>query len=150
MSPGFSSNIDNIQSMSTNTPSRKTYDHRLRNLVYTTKDVSLALDLGVPRSTAYGWIRNEPPEVVNVLSVLAQRLGKVFSSASTWHKLIKYRGWLRPRKRLHPAKLKVGIRTERPDEKRHIDTSVIKLLDGTKAYIHGVELFLDRSLVHPK
>jgi transposase InsO family protein len=74
----------------------------------------------------------------NVLSVLAQRLGKVFASASTWHKLIKERGWRRPRKRLHPAKPKVGIRTERPDEKWHIDTSVIKLLDGTKAYIHGV------------
>jgi putative transposase len=257
--------------MSTNIPSPKTYDHRLRNLVYTTKDVSLALDLGVPRSTAYGWVRNEPPEVItldalnldeqqlqyelirirkrcrrliavvrllvvfvrtfgiridfsripdgkqkmkllrvidsarltlalgsvlkiigisssryylwekkqqcnnlddesscpktsvnqltieevfaikdmatsdeyrhvptNVLSVLAQRLGKVFASASTWHKLIKERGWRRPRKRLHPAKPKVGIRTERPDEKWHIDTSVIKLLDGTKAYIHGV------------
>jgi len=86
----------------------------------------------------------------NVLSVLAQRLGKVFASASTWHKLINERGWRRPRKRLHPAKPKVGIRTERPDEKWHIDTSVIRLLDGTKAYIHGVELFLDRSLVHPK
>ncbi|MBN1652685.1 MAG: DDE-type integrase/transposase/recombinase [Deltaproteobacteria bacterium] len=63
---------------------------------------------------------------------------KSIPSASTWHKLIKERGWRRPRKRLHPAKPKVGIRTERPDEKWHIDTSVIKLLDGTKAYIHGV------------
>jgi len=49
-----------------NTASPKTYDHRLRNLVYSTQDVSLALDLGVPRSTAYGWIRNEPPEVVTL------------------------------------------------------------------------------------
>jgi glutamyl-tRNA reductase len=52
--------------MSTTASSPKTYDHRLRELVYTTQDVSLALDLGVPRSTAYGWIRNEPPEVVTL------------------------------------------------------------------------------------
>jgi len=49
-----------------NTASPKIHDHRLRNLVYSTQDVSLALDLGVPRSTAYGWIRNEPPEVVTL------------------------------------------------------------------------------------
>jgi len=39
---------------------------------------------------------------------------------------------------LHPAKPKIGIRAEKPDEKRHIDTTIVKLLDGTKAYIHGV------------
>jgi len=74
----------------------------------------------------------------SALAILAQRLGKVFASAATWHKLIKERGWRRPRKRLHPAKPKIGIRAERPDEKWHIDTSIVKLLDGTKAYIHGV------------
>jgi len=49
-----------------NTASPKTYDHRLRNLVHATQDMSIALDLGVPRSTAYGWTRNEPPEVVTL------------------------------------------------------------------------------------
>ena len=32
------------------------YDHRLRDLVYRTRDVTLATDLGVPRSTARGWL----------------------------------------------------------------------------------------------
>ena len=43
---------------------QRAYDHRLRELVYATGDTSLAIDLGVPRSTATGWLRAEPREVV--------------------------------------------------------------------------------------
>jgi len=32
----------------------------------------------------------------------------------------------------------VGLRTTRADEMWHIDTTVIRLLDGTKAYVHAV------------
>ena len=32
------------------------YDHRLRSLVQRTGDVTVATDLGVPRSTARGWL----------------------------------------------------------------------------------------------
>ena len=39
---------------------------------------------------------------------------------------------------MHPAKPKVGLRTTRPDEIWHIDTTVIRLLDGTRAYLHAV------------
>ena len=39
---------------------------------------------------------------------------------------------------MHPAKPKVGLRTTRADEMWHIDTSVIRLLDGTRAYLHAV------------
>jgi hypothetical protein len=53
-------------------------------------------------------------------------------------------GWRRPRLRVHPTKPKVGLRTTEPDEMRHIDTSVIRLLDGTRAYLHAViDNFLD-------
>ena len=72
------------------------------------------------------------------LAVLAQRLGKVFASPSTWHSLVRKFKWRRPRARVHPAKPKVGIRTTRPDELWHIDTTVIRLLDGTRAYPHAV------------
>jgi putative transposase len=34
------------------------YDHRLRDLVQRTGDVTIATDLGVPRSTARGWLGN--------------------------------------------------------------------------------------------
>jgi hypothetical protein len=35
---------------------QRIYDHRLRELVRRTGDASLAMDLGVPRSTAVGWV----------------------------------------------------------------------------------------------
>lgn len=72
------------------------------------------------------------------LAVLAQRLGKVWASPSTWYRLVRKNGWRRPRLRVHPAKPKIGLRTTRADEMWHIDTTVIRLLDGTRAYLHAV------------
>ena len=72
------------------------------------------------------------------LAVLAQRRGRVWASPSTWYQLVRKYGWRRPRLRVHPAKPKVGLRTTRADEMWHIDTSVIRLLDGTRAYVHAV------------
>jgi transposase InsO family protein len=72
------------------------------------------------------------------LALLAQRLGRVFASASTWHRLIRERGWRRPRLRLHPIAPREGIRAEAPDGLWHIDTTVVRLLDGTKAFVQAV------------
>jgi putative transposase len=72
------------------------------------------------------------------LAVLAQRLGRVSASPSTWCRLVRKYGWRRPRVRVHSAKPKVGLRTTRPDEMWHIDTTVIRLLNGTRAYLHAV------------
>jgi transposase InsO family protein len=72
------------------------------------------------------------------LAVLAQRLGTVWASPSTWYHLVRTFGWRRPRLRVHPAKPKIGLRTTRANEMWHIDTSVIRLLDGTRAYLHAV------------
>jgi len=72
------------------------------------------------------------------LAVLAQRLGKVWASPSTWYRLVRQNGWRRPRLRVHPAKPKIGLRTTRADQMWHIDTTVIRLLDGTRAYLHAV------------
>jgi len=72
------------------------------------------------------------------LAVLAQRLGTVAASPSTWYRLVRQYGWRRPRLRVHPAKPKVGLRTTGPDEMWHIDTTVIRLLGGTRAYLHAV------------
>ena len=72
------------------------------------------------------------------LAVLAQRRGKVWAAPSTWYHLVRTFGWRRPRLRVHPAKPKVGLRTTRADEKWHLDTTVIRLLDGTRAYLHAV------------
>jgi putative transposase len=72
------------------------------------------------------------------LAVLAQRLGRVFASASTWSRLVRTRGWRRPRTRVYPAKPKVGLRATEPNQYWHIDVTVIRLLDGTKLYLHAV------------
>ncbi len=227
---------------------QRTYDHRLRELVRTTGDASIATNIGVPRSTATGWLHAEPQDVVSLavldaetadlqaevlklrrrvhilvavvrlllalrrvsgfqldgrrlpdaarmvvlrsidrarrvlplravlrvlrisassfhawksaesrchpadrptcpkrapnqltpeeiaairdmvtspsyrhvptsrLAVLAQRLGKVLASPSTWTRLVRQRGWRRPRQRVHPGKPRVGLRASQPDE----------------------------------
>ena len=256
--------------MTTTTRPQQRYDHRLRDLVHYTGDVTLATDLGVPRSTARGWLGAAPPVVVSLegaaltepalrqeilrlrrrvqklaallrlvlallrasrftlsrerlprgcdkmrilravdrargciplrallrvlglspsrfhawrrqdacalddqsacprtsphrltradvlaieemvtspdyrhvptgtLAVLAQRLGRVWASPSTWYRLVRQYGWRRPRLRVHPAKPKIGLRTTRADEMWHLDTTVIRLLDGTRTYLHAV------------
>ena len=53
-----------IISMPTIARSQQRYDHRLRNLVQRTGDVTVATDLGVPRSTARGWLAETPTVVV--------------------------------------------------------------------------------------
>ena len=72
------------------------------------------------------------------LAILAQRLGKIFASPSTWSRLVRMHKWRRPRHRVHPAKPKVGIRAFFPNEIWHVDTTLIRLLDGSHAYIHAV------------
>jgi len=75
---------------------------------------------------------------LRTLAAYAQRAGKVFASAATWAKLVRQRGWRRPRRRVYPQKPKTGIRATHPNEYWHIDVTVIRLLDGTKAYLHAV------------
>jgi len=50
------------------------YHHRLRELVRRTGDLRLAIDLGVPRSTAMGWVGGQAQSVVS-LDVLDMTTG---------------------------------------------------------------------------
>jgi putative transposase len=75
---------------------------------------------------------------LRTLALYAQRFGKVFASVTTWAKLVRERGWRRPRRRVHPPKPTVGVRATLPNETWHIDTTVVRLLDGTRAYLHAV------------
>ncbi len=72
------------------------------------------------------------------LARLAERLGKVFASSSTWYRLVRVHKWRRLRQRIHPAKPKVGIRATRANEIWHVDTSLIRLVNGSRAYLHAV------------
>ena len=70
------------------------------------------------------------------LAILAQRLG--FASPATWFRLVRAHKWRRPRPRIHPAKPKVGIRASFPNEIWHVGTTLIRLLDRSRAYLHAV------------
>jgi hypothetical protein len=52
--------------MTTAARPQQRYDHRLRDLVQRTGDVTIATDLGVPRSTARGLLGKAPNVVVSV------------------------------------------------------------------------------------
>jgi len=75
---------------------------------------------------------------LRALALHAQRIGKVLASPSTWYRLVRTGGWRRPRTRFYPAKPKVGIRAKTPGELLHLDVTIIRLLDGTRAYLHAV------------
>jgi putative transposase len=75
---------------------------------------------------------------LGTLARYAQRIGRVFASVTTWTKLVRERGWRRPRQRIHPPKPTVGVRASQPNEIWHVDTTVIKLLDGTRVYLQAV------------
>src|SRR6266850_4595599 len=62
--------------MATTGRAQQRYDHRLRDLVRGTGDVTIATDLGVPRSTARGWLR-EAPQVVITLDVTNLRTSEL-------------------------------------------------------------------------
>ena len=55
---------------------QRCYDHRLKELVRTSGDLSVAAELGVPRSTAMGRLCDSPQQVVtlDVLSLKEQQL----------------------------------------------------------------------------
>jgi len=55
-----------IISMPTTARPQQRYDHRLRNLVQRTGDVTIARNLGVPCSTARGWLGKIPNLVVSL------------------------------------------------------------------------------------
>ena len=52
--------------MATRTRSQKIYDHRLKDLVRETGDIQLAVQRGVPRSTAQDWLCPSSREVVTL------------------------------------------------------------------------------------
>jgi hypothetical protein len=52
--------------MTTSRRQQLRYDHRLRELVRATGNVTIATDLGLPRSTVRGWLRKAPVVVVSL------------------------------------------------------------------------------------
>jgi hypothetical protein len=55
-----------IVRMTTTCRRQQRYDHRLRDLIQRTGDLTIATDLGVPRSTARGWLGAAPTTVISL------------------------------------------------------------------------------------
>ena len=64
---------------------------------------------------------------LRALALHAQRIGKVVASPSTWYRFARKLAWGRPRRRLYPAKPKVGIRASAPGELLHLDVTLLRL-----------------------
>ncbi len=75
---------------------------------------------------------------IRALALLAQRQNIIHVSLGTWYRTIRKRAWRRPRIRVHPKPAVVGLRASYPGQYLHIDITVIKLLDGTTAYVQAI------------
>jgi putative transposase len=75
---------------------------------------------------------------LRALALHTQRIGKVLASPTTWYRLVRTAGWRRPRNRVYPAKPRVGIQAKAPGELLHLDVTIIRLFDGTRAHLHAM------------
>jgi len=74
---------------------------------------------------------------IRALAYHAARLGRLMASPGTWARYIGKHAWRRPRVRVYPARPRIGLRAARPNEYWHIDTTIFRLLDGTKAALQA-------------
>ncbi|MFC1766753.1 hypothetical protein ACFL6U_32345, partial [Planctomycetota bacterium] len=68
---------------------RQRYDHRLRDLIRSQGNINYAIELGVPRSTAHGWLTSHPVEIVTV-DVVDMDLLSLQKEVLTLRKRIKW------------------------------------------------------------
>ena len=72
------------------------------------------------------------------LSWLGKKTGQVIAYASTWSRVIRELGLKRNRVRIYPSKPKVGVRASAPGEIWHLDLTILRLQDGTRAFVQAV------------
>ena len=72
------------------------------------------------------------------LSLWAKKSGKVLASASSWSRIIREAGLKRSKVRVYPARPKIGIRASAPFQILHIDVTILRLMDGSRAFIQCV------------
>ena len=75
---------------------------------------------------------------IGTLAVLAQRLGRVWASPSTWYRLVQTYGLASASAPSAPGEAEDRASNNASRREWHIDTTVIRLLDGTRAYLHAV------------
>ena len=96
--------------------------------------------IATERSEMRSMVQSEDYRHLSVGSIarLAARLGKVYACTSTWYRAIQSGDWIRARKRIYPPKPRVGLRATKPNEYWHVDTTIVRLLDGSRLYLHAI------------
>ncbi len=72
------------------------------------------------------------------LSWLGKKTGDIVASASTWSRVIRDLGLKRNRLRVYPPKPKIGIRASAPGQIWHLDLTILRLQDGTRAFVQAI------------
>ena len=72
------------------------------------------------------------------LSWLAKKTGEVVASASTWSRVIRQLELKRCRVCIYPPKPKIGVRASAPGQIWHLDLTILRLQDGTRAFVQAV------------
>ena len=75
---------------------------------------------------------------VMALSWFGKRTGEVVASASTWSRVIRELGLKRNRIRIYPEKPKIGIRASAPGQIWHLDVTILRLQDGSRAFVQAI------------
>jgi putative transposase len=72
---------------------------------------------------------------IQALSWLGKKTGEVMASPSTWSRVIREFCLKKNRIRIYPPKPKVGIRASAPGQIWHLDQTILRLGDGSKAFV---------------
>jgi hypothetical protein len=134
--------------MTTSRRPQQRYDHRLRDLVHNTGNVTIATDLGVPRSTARGWLRTAPRVAVtmDVTNVKTSELQPRSSATPATREEAHGTSPARPR----PAS-KLGIHLDaRASARRTRQIRILRAVDRARcATSRWLESFAGRFLAWP-
>ncbi|WP_145182865.1 hypothetical protein [Gimesia chilikensis] len=71
--------------MSNSKRSQHTYDHRLKELAGSTGNIDVAIQRGVPRSTARGWLTKTMSDVITV-DIVDMSLGELQCEVISLHR----------------------------------------------------------------
>jgi putative transposase len=75
---------------------------------------------------------------IQALSWLGKKTGEVMASPSTWSRVIRELGLKKNRIRIYPPKPRIGIRASAPGQIWHLDQTILRLGDGTKAFVQCI------------
>jgi transposase InsO family protein len=75
---------------------------------------------------------------IQSLCWLAKKTGEVVASPSTWSRVVRQLGLKRNRVRIYPLRPRVGIRASKALQIWHLDLTIFRLQDGSRAFLQAI------------